>query len=155
MDIQVVLTESDPKLGSRGQVIKVSAGYAHNFLIPHKKAKLATSANLKSFEEEKARRLKEQAQKKAHADELAAKISASSLTLEVLVGEADKLFGAVTAQDIQQGLLSRGIALEKKDIHLEEPIKKLGDTTVLIKLHPEVQAKLKLWVVKKKNHAKS
>ena len=151
MDIEVVLTEADSKLGSRGQVIKVSAGYAHNFLIPHKKAKLATPPNLKSFEAEKIRRAKEQVQAKAHAEELATKISALSLTLEVLAGEADKLFGAVTAQDIQQGLLGQGITVEKKDIHLEEPIKKLGATTVLVKLHPEVQAKLKLWVVKKKN----
>ena len=126
MDVEVVLTEADPKLGQRGQVIKVSAGYAHNFLIPHKKAKLATPSNLKSFDEEKTRRAKEHAQVKAHAEGLAAKISSLSLTLEVLVGEAEKLFGAVTAQDIQQGLLSQGITIEKKDIHLEEPIRKLG-----------------------------
>ncbi len=151
MGIEVVLTESDPKLGQRGEVVKVSAGYAHNFLIPHKKAKLATPANLKSFEEEKAHYAKVAAQGKAHAEELAAKITALSLTLEVLVGEAEKLFGAVTAQDIQQGLLSHGIALDKKEIHLEEPIKKLGAYTVPVKLHPEIQAKLKLSVVKKKN----
>ncbi len=151
MDIEVVLTESDPKLGQRGQVIKVSAGYAHNFLIPHKKAKLATLSNLKSFEEEKARHDKVQSQAKAHAEQLAAKISALSLTLEVLVGEAEKLFGAVTAQDIQQGLLKQGIAVEKKDIQLEEPIKKLGAYILPVKIHPEVHAQLKLWVVKKKN----
>ncbi len=149
MDIEVVLTEADPKLGQRGQVIKVSAGYAHNFLIPHKKAKLAIPSNLKSFEEEKARRDKEQLQARTRAADLSAKISALSLTLEVLVGEAEKLFGAVTAQDIQQGLLSQGIAVEKKDIHLEEPIKKLGAYTVLVKLHPGIQATLKLRVVKK------
>ncbi len=102
------------------------------------------------LEEEKARRVKEQAGAKARAGEIAAKISALSLTLEVLVGEAEKLFGAVTSQDIQQGLLDQGIAIEKKDIHLEEPITKLGAYTVLVKLHPDVQAKLKLWVVKKK-----
>ena len=151
MDIEVVLTEADPKLGPRGQVVKVSPGYAYNFLIPHKKAKLATPSNLKSFEEEKAHRVKEQVQAKAQAEDLAAKISALSLTLEVLVGEAEKLFGAVTAQDIQQGLVSQGIAVEKKDIHLEEPIRQLGAYTVPVKLHPEVQTKLKLWVVRKKN----
>ncbi len=151
MNIEVVLTATDPKLGERGQVIKVSAGYAHNFLIPHNKAKLATVSNLKNFEEEKARRAKEAIQVKTDAEALAAKISALSLTLEVLVGEAEKLFGAVTAQDIQHGLSSQGIVVEKKDIYLEEPIKKLGAYTVPVKLHPEVQAKLKLWVVKKKN----
>ncbi len=151
MDIEVVLTETDPKLGKRGQVIKVSSGYAHNFLIPHKKAKLATTSNLKNFEEEKARSAKEQAQTKAHAEELAKKISALSLTIEVLAGEADKLFGAVTSQDIQQELLKQSILVDKKDIHLEEPIKKLGAYTVPVKLHTDIQVKLKLWVVKKKN----
>ena len=151
MDIEVVLTEADPKLGQRGQVIKVSAGYAHNFLIPHNKALVATPAALKSFEEEKKRQVKEQAQAKAHGETVAARIAALSLTLEVLVGEAEKLFGAVTAQDIQQGLLGHGISVEKKDIHLEEPIRKLGVYTVPVKVHPGIQAKLKLWVVKKIN----
>ena len=151
MDIEVVLTETDPKLGQRGQVVKVSSGFAHNFLIPHKKAKLATPANLKNFEQEKVRHAKELAQAKASAEELAKKISSISLTVEVLVGEAEKLFGAVTAQDIQQGLLSQGIRLEKKEIQLEEPIKKLGAYTVPIKLHADNHANLKLWVVKRKN----
>ena len=151
MDIEVVLTEADPKLGQRGQVIKVSAGYAHNFLIPHKKAQIATPSALKSFDEEKARRSKEQAQAKARAEETAARIAALSLTLEVLVGEAEKLFGAVTAQDIQQGLLGRGITVEKKDIHLEEPIRKLGDYLIPVRVHSEIQTKLKLSVVKKKS----
>lgn len=151
MDIEVVLTESNPKLGQRGQVIKVSAGYAYNYLIPHKKAALATPASLKNFEAEQARHAKELANMKAHAEALAAKILALSLTLEVLAGEAEKLFGAVTAQDIHEGLLTQGIAVDKKDIQLPEPIKKLGAYTVSVKLHPEVQVKLKLWVVKKKD----
>ena len=151
MAIEVVLTENDPKLGRRGQVIKVSSGYAHNFLLPNKKAKLATPSNLKSFEEEKARQIKEEAEAEAHAGALAKKIAASSLTLEVPAGEGDKLFGAVTAQDIQQGLLGQGVTVAKKGVYLEEPIKKLGAYTVTIKLHPQVQTELKLWVVKKKN----
>ena len=151
MNIEVVLTATDPKLGQRGQVIKVSPGYAHNFLIPRNKAKLATASNLKSFEQEKARRVKEEAEAKSHAEAIAEKLSSLSLTIEVLVGEAEKLFGAVTAQDIQEGLAIQGIRVEKKDIHLEESIKKLGAYTVSVKIHPEVQAKLKLWVIKKKN----
>ena len=150
MDIEVVLTETDPKLGRRGQVVKVSSGYAQNFLIPHQKAMLATPANLKNFEAEKAQRLKQLAQAKAQAVALAKKISSVSLTLEVLVGESEKLFGAVTAQDIQQGLLGQGITIDKKDIQLEEPIKMLGAYTVPVKLHSEIHAQIKLWVVKKK-----
>ena len=151
MNIEVVLTENDPKLGRRGEVIKVSSGYAQNFLIPHQKAKLATPSNLKSFNEEKARRARSDAETKAHAEEIAKKIEAISLTVEMLAGEGDKLFGAVTAQDIQETLLSQGIAVDKKGVHLEEPIKKLGAYTVTVKLHPEIQALLKLWVVKKKH----
>jgi large subunit ribosomal protein L9 len=151
MNIEVVLTENDPKLGQRGQVIKVSSGYAYNFLIPNKKAKLATPSNLKNFEAEKARQAKEETEAKARADEMAKKIAAASLTLEMLAGDGDKLFGAVTAQDIQQGLMSLGIAVDRKGIHLEEPIKKIGATEVTIKLNPQIQVKLKLWIVKKKN----
>lgn len=151
MDIEVVLTESDPKLGQRGEVVKVSSGYAQNFLFPNKKAKPATASNLKNLEEEKARRVKEESEIKARAAELAKKIGAASLTLEVLAGEGDKLFGAVTSQDIQLGLANLGMAVDKKGIHLEEPIKKLGAYTVAIKVHAQIQTNLKLWVVKKKN----
>lgn len=151
MDIEVVLIENDSKLGQRGQVVRVSPGYAHNFLIPQKKAKLATPSNLKSFDEEKTRRARSDAETKARAEEMAKKIKVASVTLEMLAGEGDKLFGAVTTQDIQEALLNQGIAVDKKGIHLEEPIKKLGAYTVTVKLHPEIQALLKFWVVKKKN----
>ena len=127
MDIEVVLTETDPKLGQRGQVIKVSPGYAQNFLFPNKKAKPATPSNLKNFEAEKARRVKDEAEVKARSALLAKQISSASLTLEVLAGEGDKLFGAVTAQDIQLGLANQGIQVDKKGVHLEEPIKKPGN----------------------------
>lgn len=150
MDIEVVLIENDPKLGQRGQVVKVSSGYAQNFLFPHKKAKLATPSNVKSFDEEKARRARSDAEIKARAEETAKRIKTLSVTVEMLAGEGDKLFGAVTAQDIQEALLTQGITVDKKGIHLEEPVKKLGAYTVTVKLHPEIQAPLKFWVVKKK-----
>ena len=151
MDIQVVLTENDPKLGQRGQVIKVSSGFANNFLIPHKKAIPATAANLKSFQAEKARLSQKEAQVKADAEALAKKILATSLTVEVLTGEGEKLYGAVNSQDVQQALLAQGISLERKDIHLGEPIHKLGAYQIDVKLHPQVTSQLKLWVVKKKS----
>ena len=150
MNIEVVLTENDPKLGKRGQVVKVSSGYAQNFLFPHKKAKPATPANLKGFEEQKAREAKEEAAAIQKARTLAEKISSASVTVEVLTGDGEKLYGAVTTQDIVETLSKQGIVLEKKDIHLEEPIKKLGAFQIPVKLHREVTVALKLWVVKKK-----
>ena len=149
MDIQVVLTETDPKLGKRGQVIKVSSGYAQNFLFPHRKAKPATPANLKLFEQEKARASKEEAVHLALAEEMAKRISALHLRFQVSTGEGDRLFGSVTNQDIVESLSQQGISLERKKIHLEEPIKKLGTYQIPIKLHPDVHAVLKLELAKK------
>ena len=149
MDVEIILLEDDPKLGKRGQVIKVSQGHASNFLIPNGRAGLATPALLKSFETEKARRLKSETQRKALAEALAAAIQGMTLTLEMPAGEGGKLYGAVTAQDILSGLASRGITLEKKDLHLTEPIHKLGTYEVPVKPHAEAGAVLKLSVVKK------
>ena len=149
MDIEVVLTETDPKLGKRGQVIKVSPGYAQNFLFPNHKAMPATAANLKEFEREKARHTKEEAEHLAQAREQALRIASLSLRLEVSTGDGEKLFGSVTSQDIAEALAAQGVSLERKKIHLEEPLKKLGRYEVSIKLHPEVSAALKLALVKK------
>ena len=150
MDVQVILTETDPKLGERGEVIKVAQGFAANFLFPQKKAIRVTSANLKIFEAEKAKRTQKAFDSKAEAEALAKKIESSSLTVEVLVGEANKLYGAVTAQDIHQACLRQDLKLEKRQIHLAEPIHQLGDTAISVKLHPEVTAKLKLSIIKKR-----
>ena len=149
MDIQVVLIENDPKLGKRGEVIKVSSGYAQNFLFPHRKAQPATPANLKAFEQEKTRHAKEETGRLAQAQELAAKLRAIEVKLEVMACEGEKLFGAVTAADIAEAFAGIGIALDRKKIHLEEPIKKLGSYEIECRLHPEVSAKLKIQVVKK------
>lgn len=149
-DIQVVLTGSDPKLGERGKIVKVSRGYAVNFLFPQRKALEATPANLKSFDEEKARQSKEKAETRLRAEELAKKIQALTLTVEVPVGEGDKLYGSVTSQEVQRALAGKGASVERKDIHLEEPIRKLGAYDIPVKLHREVSAVLKLQVVKKK-----
>ena len=150
MNIEVVLLQDDAKLGKRGEVVKVSSGFAQNFLFPHNKAKAATPANLKSFEQEKARRAKEEAENVLRAKELADKLSALSLTIEVSAGEGDKLYGAINSQDIVEALSKQGISLERKEVHLEEPIKKLGGYQVIIKLRPQISTALKVWVVKKK-----
>ena len=149
MDIQVVLTENDPKLGKRGQVVKVSSGYAQNFLFPHHKALLATAANLKQFEQEQAKTAKEEAQRLTLARQQAERLKSVRLRLEVPAGEGDKLFGSVTSQDIVQTLSAQGISVDRKRIHLDEPIKKLGEYHIPVKLHSEVNATLTVEVVKK------
>ncbi len=151
MSIEVILTENDPKLGKRGQVVKVSSGHAHNFLIPHKKAVLATPSHLKLFKEEQARSAEKAAEAKAHAEALANKIKNETLTVEVMAGETDKLYGAVTSHEIQRALSAAGTEIDKKAIHLEEPIRKLGNFDIEIKLHPEVNVKLKVSVIKKRS----
>ena len=150
MNVEVVLTQDDRSLGKRGDVVKVSSGYANNFLIPSKKALLATSASLKNFEAEKARYAKHEADALARAHEAATKIERVSVRVEVLTGEGDKLYGAVTAQDVQEALAKQGIPVERKTLHLEEPIRRLGDYEIAVKLHPGVKAMLKIQVTKKK-----
>ena len=150
MNVEVVLTQDDRSLGKRGEIVKVSSGYANNFLIPNQKALLATPTAVKNFEAEKARHAKKQADTLSRARETAAKIERTFVRVEMLAGEEDKLFGAVTAQDIHEALKAQGLAVERKDLHLEEPIRKLGGHEVTVKLHPEVTIKLKLQVAKKK-----
>ena len=155
MNVQVILNETDPKLGKRGEVEKVASGYAYNYLIPHGKAKLATETNLKVVQAEQARRSKGEAERLAKARELSDQIQAGPLTIEAQAGplgaghDSEKLYGAVTSQDIAQALAGRGIPVEKKEIHLAEPIKKLGEFNIPVRLHHEVTAMLQLKVVRK------
>ena len=150
MNVEVVLLQDDPKLGKRGDVVKVSSGFAQNFLFPHQKAVIATPGNLKTFVQEKDRRDKESAERLASAREIAGKLNDMTLTVEVSAGEGDKLYGAVNSQDIVEKLASKNIHVERKDVHLAEPIKKLGVFEVSVKSHPQVPATLKVSVVKKK-----
>lgn len=149
MNVEVVLTQDDRSLGKRGDVVEVSSGYATNFLIPQKKAVLATAATVRNVEAEKARRAKHEAESLERAKILAAKLEKTFVRVEVLAGSDDKLYGAVTAQGIQEALQAQGIVLERKMLHLEEPIRLLGGHQVPVKLHPEVKAVLKLQVAKK------
>ncbi len=150
IDIQVVLIKDDPKLGKRGEVVKVSSGFAQNFLYPQAKALPATPANLKSFQAEHARHVKEEEAAKEAAQALTKKIALLSVTIAVLSGEEDKLFGSVTNQDIQAELEKQGVRLDRKAIHLADPLRKLGNYEVVIKPHADFSAKLKVQVIKKK-----
>ncbi len=144
MNVQVVLTADDPKLGKRGEVVKVSSGYAQNFLFPHKKAVPATPSALKAVEESRARRARQETEALEEARSAAKRLSATVLTLPVQAGEGDKLYGAVTSADIQEALAAAGVRVERKDVHLDEPIKRLGEHTVPLKLHPEITVTLRL-----------
>ncbi len=147
--MKVILRQDVDKLGSAGDVVTVKDGYARNYLIPKQLAYPATPSNLRRFEEEKKRLLMQSEREKRQAEILAKELEKASCTISVAVGEEDKLFGSVTSQDIAEALQEKGIEIDKRKIQLEEPIKALGIYTVPVKLHPEVTANVKVWVVKK------
>ena len=145
--MQVILLEDIPSLGRIGDFVKVSDGYARNYLIPKKKAILATEKNLKVLEHQKRLVQHRIGKTKKDALELASEIDKLSCTFAKTVGESGKLFGSVTSMEIDNFLKENGIEVDRKKILLEEPIKNIGMFTVPIKLHPEVVAQLKVWVV--------
>jgi large subunit ribosomal protein L9 len=145
--MQVILLENVPSLGKTGDLVKVSDGYGRNYLIPQKKALLATEKSLKVIEHQK-RQVQQRTEKtKKDAEKMAQRIEKLSITFVKTVGESGKLFGSVTSMDIENYLKENGIEVDRKKISLEEPIKNLGIFTVPIKLHPEVTTHLKVWVV--------
>jgi len=145
--MQVILLENVPSLGKAGDLVNVSNGYGRNYLIPQKKALLATEKSLKAIEHQK-RQVQQRTEKtKKDAEKMAQRIEKLSCTFVKTVGESGKLFGSVTSMDIENYLKENGIEVDRKKISLEEPIKNLGVFTVPIKLHPEVPTHLKVWVV--------
>jgi large subunit ribosomal protein L9 len=146
--MKIILREDVDRLGKRGDTITVKDGYARNYLIPRKLALLATPGNLKTFQEEKKQLGVRENKTHRLADQLAKKLKSVSITATVSVGEEDRVFGSVTAQTISNLLKEKGYDVDKKKILLEEPIKALGVYTVPLKLHHDVQGKVKVWVVK-------
>ena len=146
--MNIILTEDVESLGTAGELLKVKDGYARNYLIPGGKAMMATTQNVKILEHQKQLVQSKLNKLKREAEQLAGKIKDISCTVAKPVGEEDKIFGAVTTADIQTGLANEGLTIDKRKILLEEPLKSLGIFTVPIKLHPEVTAQLKVWVVK-------
>jgi large subunit ribosomal protein L9 len=145
--MQVILREDVDNLGKIGDLVKVKDGYARNFLVPQKKAIEATPKNLHAMDHarkmvsDRLRKLK----KEATAD--ADRIKALAVSIKVKVGEEGKLFGSVTTMDIAEAMKAQGVVIDKRRIVLEEPIKRLGDYTVPVKLHADVTADLKVTVV--------
>jgi len=145
--MKVILIEDVDELGRAGEILNVKDGYGRNYLIPKKKALPATPDNVRRMD--RVRRELEVARNKARADaeRLAERIRSLSLTLSRKAGEGEKLFGSVTSMDIQRALKDEGIEVDRKRILLDEPIKSLGLFHVRVRLHPEVTAELKIWVV--------
>jgi len=146
--MKVILKKDVETLGPAGKIIDVKDGYARNYLIPWGIALKADEKNIKILEEEQ-KRLKLKLNKdKKNAELLAEKLNGVSCTATVSVGEEDRVFGSVTSQNIADLLKEKGFDIDRKKILLEEPIKALGIYEIPIKLHSEVEAKIKLWVVK-------
>lgn len=146
--MKIVLLEDIPNLGKMGDLIQTKDGYARNYLLPKKLAVPANPQNLKTIEHQKTLLKQKQNRVQRDAEKLAQKIEKISCTISKPAGEEDKLFGSVTSLDIEESLNEEGIKIDRKKILLEEPIKSLGIYKVPIKLHPEVTANIKIWVVK-------
>jgi len=144
----VILKENVENLGRIGEVVKVTDGYARNFLIPKKLVVPANQNNMAAVEHQKKMLEKKRTAEKMSATELSKKIEGFTCNITRKVGEKDKLFGSVTTADIADALKAGGLNIEKRSIHMKDPIKALGVHTVEIKLLPEVTANLKVWVVK-------
>jgi large subunit ribosomal protein L9 len=134
----VLLREDIDDLGARGEIVKVKAGYARNFLLPRKLAVVATASNVKQIEQERAALLKKAATEKATAEGQAAQLGKLSLTFERKVGEHGLLYGSVTSMDIAEALQAKGYEIDRRRINLRDAIKEVGEYTVPVRLHREV-----------------
>lgn len=146
MNVQLILNEDVPNLGRTGDVVKVRAGFARNYLLPRALAVEANPRNLRAFEHQKSTAMLKRERQKTLSMTQKEKIEAIVIEIKARAGEEGKLFGSVTNIDIERALRARGFDLERRKIILPEPIKALGDFTVPIKLDAEVEASLKLQV---------
>jgi len=146
--MEIILREDVQNLGRAGEVVKVKDGYARNYLLPKGLAYLATEANKKRIVYEAERIAKQRAAEKASAEAEATQLADVRLTFTVKVGEEDKLFGSITAGDIQRKLADLGIHVDKRKVDLPEPIRELGEFRVGIKIHSDVRPEIGISVVK-------
>jgi len=145
--VKVILSKDIKELGKRGQVVEVSEGYARNYLLPRSLAVLATQSAERTLVQEKQAQDRKKAREVATAQELAAKLMSTPLSLAVKAGDGGRLFGSVTSADIVHALAARGITIDKRRIELKEPIKAVGRYVVEAKLYPEVSARLTIEVI--------
>jgi large subunit ribosomal protein L9 len=146
MKVQVILNEDVPNLGRPGDVVRVRAGYARNYLLPRKMALEANSRNLRAFEHQKRMAMVKREALRTQAMTEKERLENLQLTLTAHAGEEGKLFGSVTNLDLERALREQGYAIDRRRILLSEPIKQLGDYSVIIRLQPEVDANLRFSV---------
>jgi len=145
--MKAILRKDYESLGRIGDAVDVKDGYGWNFLIPRGIAYEARPGNLRALEEEKRQLAVRESKSLKAAERLSSELEKISITILMKVGEEEKLFGSVTAQNVAEALKEKGYSIEKQQIEIEEPIKALGIYTVNVKLHHAVAAKVKVWVV--------
>jgi large subunit ribosomal protein L9 len=146
--MEVILREDVDKVGARGALVKVAAGYARNYLLPRKLAVAATESNKKMVEQEREAYVRREAKAAAESQELAKLLQNVTLTFRHKVGENDHLFGSVTAKDIADGLEAQRFHIERRKVQLDEPIRTLGEHMVTLRLHRDVSTQIKVIVEK-------
>jgi large subunit ribosomal protein L9 len=144
--VEVILKEDVEKLGQRGDIVKVAEGFGRNYLLPRKLAIEANNANKTVIEQMKAAAVRKSAKEKTGAEALARQLNDVQLTFERKVGEKDHLFGSVTSADITSALEAKGFKIDRRKVHLDDPLKSLGEFHVPVKLHREVTAHVKVTV---------
>jgi len=144
---KVLLREDVDDLGARGEIVRVRAGYARNYLLPRKLAVEASAGNVKGIEQERAALLKKEAKERATAEAQSQQIGSIVLEFKRKAGEQGALYGSVTSMDIAEALHERGYEIDRHRIHLREPLKRLGDYSVPVRLHREVTLELQVKVV--------
>jgi large subunit ribosomal protein L9 len=145
--MEVILREHVDNLGRRGEVVKVADGYARNYLLPRKLALVATAGNKKQIERERVKFEAKELEEKKVADAAAERLNAVEIEIARKVGETEALYGSVTSGDVAELLHAKGFDIDKRKIVLQEPIKKLGEYTLPVKLHRDVTSNIKVRVV--------
>lgn len=143
---KVLLREDVDDLGARGEIVRVRAGYARNYLLPRNLAVQATTGNVKGIEQERAALLKKEAKERATAEAQSQQMGSLVLEFKRKAGEQGALYGSVTSMDVAEALKERGYEIDRHRIHLREPLKRLGDYTVPVRLHREVTMELQVRV---------
>ena len=146
--MEVILRQSVDNVGQPGDIVKVSPGFARNYLLPRGLAYEATAGNRTRIAKEAAKLEAAENERRGSAKQIADKIEAANLTFSARVGEEGKLFGSVTAADIAEQLVAQGIQVEKRMIDLHEPIRALGVYRIPVRLHADVKPEVKVWVIK-------
>jgi large subunit ribosomal protein L9 len=153
--MEVILREHVDNLGRRGEIVKVADGYARNFLIPRKLALLATEGNKKQIEREREKFEATEAEEKKIAEAIAVRLSGIEIVIARKVGETEALYGSVTSADIADALAAKGFDIERRKLQLQDPIKRISEVDVPVKLHREVVTTVKVKVVPEGSEARS